>query len=87
LRKTTALSSIALASDGGTSTIGSSNTTKSIATFIWGVVLTEFVKMLTFSVMKCGKIIWGVYGFCVGRDSSVGIVTRYGLDGPGNESR
>ena len=24
---------------------------------------------------------------CVGRDSSVGIATRYGLDGPGIESR
>ena len=25
--------------------------------------------------------------YCVGRDSSVGIATRYGLDGPGIESR
>jgi hypothetical protein len=28
-----------------------------------------------------------VYSFCSGRDSSVGIATAYGLDGPGIESR
>ena len=27
------------------------------------------------------------YGACLDRDSSVGITTRYGLDGPGIESR
>jgi hypothetical protein len=43
--------------------------------------------MLTFSVTECGKIIWGVYVFCVDRNSSVVIATRYGLDGPGKESR
>jgi hypothetical protein len=32
-------------------------------------------------------IFGGFYIFIVGRDSSVGIATRYGLDGPGIESR
>jgi hypothetical protein len=43
--------------------------------------------MLTFNVMECDKIIWDVYELGVGRDSSVGIATRYGLDGPRNDSR
>ena len=50
-------------------------------------MLTKLVRMLTFNVMECDKIIGGVYGLGVGRNSSVGIVTRYGLDGPGEESR
>ena len=54
---------------------------------LWRVVLTNLVRMLTFIVMECDKIIWGVYEFGVGWDSSVGIATRYGLDGPENESR
>jgi hypothetical protein len=33
------------------------------------------------------KILKRVYGPVVGRDSSVGIATRYVLDGPGIESR
>jgi hypothetical protein len=32
-------------------------------------------------------ILEGVLYILMGRDSSVGIVTRYGLDGPGIESR
>ena len=31
--------------------------------------------------------IYGAYTSALGRDSSVGIATRYGLDGPGIESR
>ena len=33
------------------------------------------------------SIIVGLLDLCVGRDSSVGIATGYGLDGPGIESR
>jgi hypothetical protein len=36
--------------------------------------------------MNMANIVNG-YGTAVGRDSSVGIVTRYELDGPGIESR
>jgi hypothetical protein len=32
-------------------------------------------------------ILWHIRPLCKGRDSSVGIATRYGLDGPGIESR
>ena len=42
------------------------------------------------SVSKCGRLcrIYSCYSSCtVGRDRSVGIATRYGLDGPGIESR
>jgi hypothetical protein len=50
----------------------------------------NYVLFSTFCTCKYSKfslIIVTVTGENVGRDSSVGIATRYGLDGPGIESR
>jgi hypothetical protein len=52
-----------------------------------GLLLGMILSVVTWHSSLVGSIIWLPYLHDMGRDSVVGIATRYELDGPGIESR
>ena len=50
-------------------------------------IIRIYTIMLPTKAHKCIEMIFYTHWTTMGRDSSVGIATRYGLDGPGIESR